>query len=140
MKNASADTRERIAIRKWVQKAITLYESEGEEAILAELENPRGRFAHGDRCVFAMDVNGTILAHPLETELTGKVLIDLKDSDGKAFIRKIIDITNSRGYGFIDYKWPHPEFGRELGRTVFFEKVDRIIFCSSFYSSEKGPL
>jgi len=140
MKNASVDTRDRIAARRWVQSAIALYETAGEKAVLAEIENPRGRFVLDDRCVFALDINGTLLAHPLESEMKGKVLIDLKDSDGKAFLRRIIDISNNRGYGFVDYKWPHPESGKELSRTVFFEKVDRIIFCSGFYSSEEGFL
>lgn len=140
MKSASVDTYERIAIRKWVQKAITFYESAGEEAVLDEIENPEGRFAHGDRCVFALDISGTMLAHPFKSELKGKVLIDLRDSDGRAFIRRIIDITNSRGYGFVDYKWQHTESGKALGKTVFFEKVGRIIFCGGFYSSEEGFL
>jgi signal transduction histidine kinase len=133
MRNASLDTRERIAARKWVQEAIRFYESAGADALLAEMEKPDGRFAVGDRCVFALDTHGTMLAHPLERDLKGKVLTGLKDSDGKAFIQKIIDITNGRGYGFIEYRWPHPESGKEMGKTVFFEKVDRIIFCSGFY-------
>lgn len=131
------DTRERIAVRKWVQEAIALYESAGGEAVLAEIANPGGRFVQGDRCIFALDINGTMLANPVESESTGKVLIDLKDSDGKAFIRKIVDISSSRGYGFVEYKWHHPVSKKELHKTVFFEKVDGMIFCCGFYRLEE---
>lgn len=134
MENASLDIRKRIAAREWVQKAIAMYESEGEDALLAEIANPGGRFVQGERYIYALSTNGTLLAHPLKSESTGKVLIEMMDSEGKAFIRKILDIGNSRGYGFIDYRWPHPESGKELCKTVFFEKVDRIILCSGFYS------
>lgn len=127
------ETRERIAARKWVQKAIALYESGGEKAVLAEIADPQGLFILGDRYIFALDIRGTVLAHPVAHKMTGRVVIDLKDSDGKDFVRRIVDVSNRRGYGFIDYKWHRPGSKEESRKTAFFEKIDTIIFCSGFY-------
>jgi len=137
MKNVNEDTEERIMVRKLVQKAIKLFQSAGKQAVLAQISNPGGMFVQGDRYVFALDERGAMLAHPFETELRGRIVIDLKDSDGKPFIEKIVVSAKTRGEGFIDYKWPHPESEKELSKTVFFEKIGGIIFCSGFYSSHE---
>ncbi len=127
------DAEKRIAARKWVQEAISLYETSGKEAVLAEIADPTGRFVRGNRCIFALNLDGTVLAHPIETELTGRNLINLEDCNGKPFIRRIIKISKTRGYGFIDYKWPHPEGIGEFHKTIFFERVNGMILCSGFH-------
>ena len=132
------NTHERIEVRKWVQDAITLYENAGKETLLREIADSRGRFVSDERYIFALDLNGTMVAHPMEPELTGKNLMDLRDSEGNAFIRKIVDTAKTKGYGFTDYKWRSPASDDELHKTVFFERVDGIILCSGFYSSQES--
>ncbi len=127
------NAQDRIAVRKWVQEAIALYEASGKEAVLAEIADPSGRFVSDDRYIFALNLSGTVLAHPLNTELTGRNLIDLKDCDGKPFIRRIIDISKARGYGYMEYKWSHPKRKGDYHKTIFFERVEGMILCSGFY-------
>ena len=123
-----------------MQDAITLYENAGKETLLREIADSRGRFVSDDRYIFALDLNGTMVAHPMDPALTGKNLMDLRDSEGNAFIRKIVDTAKTKGYGFTDYKWPRPASTDELNKTVFFERVDGIILCSGFYSSQESLL
>jgi len=131
---------ERIEVRRWVQDAITLFESAGKETVLAEIADSKGRFVQGERYIFALNLSGTMLAHPMEPELTGKNVADLKDSEGKAFIRRIVDTTKSKGYGFTDYMWRSPGSDDELHKAVFFERVDGMILCSGFYTSKEDFL
>ncbi|MGO9022675.1 MAG: cache domain-containing protein [Syntrophobacteraceae bacterium] len=130
------DTNERIEARKWVQDAIALYENAGKETLLREIADSRGRFVSDERYIFALDLNGTVAAHPIEPELMGKNLMALRDSEGNAFIRKIVGKANKKGYGYMDYKWRCPGSEDELPKTVFFERVDGIILCSGFYSPQ----
>jgi len=134
------NTHERIEVRRWVQEAISFYENAGKETLLREIADCGGRFVSGERYIFALDVSGTMVAHPMEPALTGRNLIDLRDSEGNAFIRKIVDIAKTKGYGYRDYKWRRPGSDDELNKTVFFEQVDDIIFCSGFYSSRESFL
>jgi methyl-accepting chemotaxis protein len=76
----------------------------------------------------------------MDPALTGKNLMDLRDSEGNAFIRKIVDASKTKGYGFTDYKWPRPASTDELNKTVFFERVQGIILCSGYYSSQESSL
>ncbi len=132
------NTKERIEVRKWVQEAITLYVNSGKEALLREIADPKGRFVSDDRYIFALDIDGTMVANPMEPALTGKKLIDLRDSEGNTFIRKIVGTAKAKGYGFADYKWHRPASEDELSKTVFFERVNGIILCSGFYSSQES--
>ena len=127
------DTHERNEVRRWVQDAITLYKKAGKETLLKELADPGGRFVLNESYIFALNIDGTMVAHPTEPQLTGKNLMDLRDSEGNAFIRKIIDTAKNTGYGYLDYKWRRPESDDEVQKTVFFELVDDIILCSGLY-------
>jgi cytochrome c len=134
------NNQERIEAREWVEEAVTLFEKAGKETALAEIADSKGRFVLDERYIYALNLNGTMLAHPIEPELTGKNMVNLKDSDGKAFIRRIIDTAKTKGYGFTDYMWRSPGSDDELHKTVFFERVDGIILCSGFYNSKEGFL
>ena len=132
------DTHERIEVRRWVQDAITLYKNAGKETLLKELADPMGRFVLNESYIFALNIDGAMVAHPTEPELMGKNLMDLRDSEGNAFIRRIIDTAKNTGYGYLDYKWRRPGSDDEVQKTVFFELVDDIILCSGFYSVAVG--
>jgi signal transduction histidine kinase len=138
MRRTQMDTNERIEARKWVQDAVTLYENAGKETLLKEIADSRGRFVSNEHYIFALDINGTMVAHPVEPALTGKNLMDLRDSEGNTFIRKIVNTAKARGYGFADYKWHRPASHDELHKTVFFERVDGIILCSGFYGPKES--
>jgi len=130
------ETFERLEIRYWVQNAIALYESDGEEEVLRQIADPEGKFIWKERYIFALDTKGTLLAHPFSKTLVGINLLDYRDCNGKPFIRKIITTAEKRGYGFADYSWRLPDSEEECNKTVFFERVNRIVFCSGFYTRD----
>jgi cytochrome c len=119
--------------RSWVDEAIAFYRATGKEIALVEFSNPRGRFVRGEQYVYALDTNGMMLAHPVNEEFVGKDFYRVQDPDGKSFIKEIIDTANTRGFGWVDYRWFDPATKREQPKTVYFEKVDNIIFCSGVY-------
>jgi len=123
------ETRERLEIRRWVQRAIALYESAGEDEVLRQIADPRGHFIQNKHYIFALDLDGRLLAHPFSKPLVGLNLLELKDCDGRKFIRKMVDTAQSRGYGFAVYKWRPLNSEEEFKKTVFFERVDRLVIC-----------
>lgn len=129
---------EETDVRNRVGEAIAFYETAGKEATLREIDKPGGQFVRNERYLFAVNLEGNMLAHPIKRELTGRSVMDLRDSFGKSFIRKIVDVAKTRGGGFTDYEWPVP--GREIDRrkTTFFGRVDGMVLCCGFYSP-KGP-
>ena len=53
-------------------------------------------------------MNGVILMHPANPELETKSILDLKDANGKAFMREFVETANTKGSGWVEYMWPKP--------------------------------
>jgi len=56
--------------------------------------------------VFVYEMDGTVFAMP-KPELTGKNLIDMKDSSGKYFLKELLDKARNGG-GIVKYEYPKP--------------------------------
>ena len=119
--------------KQFVKKAIEFYKKAGKAIALAEYTNPKGPYIEGDMYVFVLNLKGTMLAHGVNEKYIGHDFIDVKDSDGRSFIREIVEVGNTKGSGFVDYKWYNPVTKEDLQKHVFFEKVDDVIICSGVY-------
>jgi hypothetical protein len=139
-KERQMDTRKRVEARDWIQKAIASYESLGAEKTLRLIGDPKGPFIDGESYIFALDIEGKLLAHPYSKELVGRNLMDLRDSGGKNFIEKLLAKARNRGYGFVEYMWPFPNTEEELRKTLFFQRVDGMVLCSGFYTAKRSFL
>lgn len=122
--------------KNWVAKAIAFYFAAGKRIALAEFTNPNGQFTHDEMYIFALNPKGTMLAHGVNERFVGEDFIDIKDSDGKSFVREIVDTANAKGSGWVEYKWYHPITKQMLPKIVYFEKVDGMIICSGVYKRE----
>jgi cytochrome c len=120
-----------------VKKAISCYRSVGREILLAELMNPNG--SHVDDCsyTFAIGLDGIMLAHPGNQWFAGKNFIDVRDSEGRSFIRTVVENARHNDSGFIDYTWHDPSSRGESLKTTYYEKIDGMIVCSGFYHPEE---
>lgn len=119
--------------KSWVEKAVAFYKASGKRIALAEFSNPEGRFVQDEKYIYVLNPKGTILAHGANEKFVGEDFVDVKDYDGKYFVKKIINTANTEGSGWVDYKWYHPVTAQVLPKTVYFEKVDDLIICSGDY-------
>jgi methyl-accepting chemotaxis protein len=73
----------------------------------------------GNEYCFITDLNGIMLMHPMKQELNGKNMAADKDSNGKFFIRDMVDVAKSKGEGFVDYYWPKPNETKPSPKLTF---------------------
>lgn len=106
-----------------VEKAAAFYKVNGREKTIAELNNPKGQFRKGDMYAYAIGIDGMGLANP-NPRLVGINQYNLKDADGKAFFKEMIDGAKSKESGWIDYKWTHPTTKKVHAKTVYYERID----------------
>ncbi|MGC9967986.1 MAG: cache domain-containing protein [Syntrophobacteraceae bacterium] len=119
--------------KRLVEKAITFYKANDKGIALAEFSNSKGGFTKGEQYVFVLDSNGVMLAHGINEKYVGKDFYRTMDSDGKLFIRDIVDAANAKGNGWVEYKWLDPVTKTEQPKTVYFEKTNGVIVCSGIY-------
>ena len=123
---------EAVAMTK---KAVALIKSAGKEKAFADIGNPANASFHDrDLYVYVYDLNGITLAHGNNPKMVGKNLIEMKDVDGKAVIKALIEAGNSpAGKGWVDFKWPNPVSKAVQQKAGYVEKVDDMIVGSGIY-------
>ena len=119
--------------QEWVENAKNFYRSAGRKLALAEFSDPNGMFVRGEMYIFVLDSQGTMLAHGINNKFIGENLMEIKDSDGKFFIREIIDSADIDRSGWVEYKWFNPETKEWIPKITYFEVVDELILCSAVY-------
>ena len=121
---------------EWVKQAIAFYKASGKRIAFAAFTDPAGMFVQDEMYIYVLNPRGTMLAHGVNEKFVGEEFIDLKDSDGKAFIAEIVDTANADGSGWVTYKWFNPATRKWASKIAYFEKVDDLIICSAVYREE----
>jgi cytochrome c len=91
-----------------VEKAVAFYKANGKDKAVAAFNDPKGEFVKGDLYIFMMDGNCNTLAHGANAKLVGKNVAELKDADGKLFMKEMAAMAK-KGGGWVDYKWSNPQ-------------------------------
>lgn len=116
-----------------VKKAIEYIKANGRDKAFAEISNPAGKFIDKDLYVFVYDLNGKCLAHGANAKMIGKDLLNMKDPDGKEYVKERISIAKSKGKGWQDYKFPNPVTKQIEHKTAYIEKYEDIIVGCGVY-------
>lgn len=116
-----------------VKKAIAYIKTNGRDKAFAEFSNPNGQFKDRDLYMTVVDLNGQMLAHGANAKLIGKSLIDLKDADGKYFVKEYIELAKTKGNGWTDFKWPNPVTKAVQQKSLYVEKFDDLVVGSGIY-------
>lgn len=118
----------------FVQKAVAYLKQQGREAALAEFNKPQGQFVNGELYVVVLDMNGVLLADGGNPKLVGKALLELKDVNGKAFVREEIELAKKKGSGWVDFTWLNPVTKSMASRSSYFERVGDVIVLTGVYN------
>jgi signal transduction histidine kinase len=90
-------------------EAAAMINSKGLDAAIKEISNPKGSFVWKDSYVFLMNLDGKMLAHPFQPELTQQdhVLL-ITDPTDKALFVHFVNLARKVGQGWVEYMWPKP--------------------------------
>lgn len=79
-----------------VHKVIAYIKANGKDRVIAEVNIPKGRFVDRDLYVSVGDGVGMVLAHGGNPRLVGKNLFEVKDVDGKAFVKEAVKFSRRK--------------------------------------------
>ena len=116
-----------------VKKAVQLIKTEGKEKAFVEINNPKGKFIDRDLYIFVYDMTGKCVAHGFNQKMIGKDLIEMKDKDGKFFVKERIEIAKTKGKGWQDYEFTDPITKKIEHKSAYIEKLDELIIGCGIY-------
>lgn len=99
------------------QKAKGVPDEKIKEAILEKFEELRF-FNDKSGYIFIYEFNGDVVLIPTNKALTGKNLMDLKDSNGVFFIKELL-ATAKQGGGIVRYEYPKVKDGKPFPKFAY---------------------
>jgi signal transduction histidine kinase len=116
-----------------VKKGVAFIKSHGKDKAYAEISNKGGQFVSGDLYLVVYGLDGTVRAHGANEKMVGKNLIELKDVDGKAFVKERVELAQSKGTFWQDYKFTNPMTKKIEPKSMYCEKLDDSAVCGGIY-------
>ena len=128
-------------VKALVEKGVKMAETDGKEATLKAIGDPKGPFIDGELYLFAGPLDRlSILAHPYQLELVGKDLGSFKNSKMFSFIADFVKIAKEDGAGWVEYQWPKPGADEPSLKRTYVMRVpgqDMYLACGYYPKSVK---
>jgi len=106
------------------------------DAALAEIAKPDGKFVWKDSYVFAMNLKGKMLAHPMMPGLMKMDSLlgasDKNPSEPKMLFAEFVVMAGTKGEGWVEYMWPKPGESKPSKKETYIYRVpDSSIFVGA---------
>jgi signal transduction histidine kinase len=116
-----------------VKKGVAFIKANGKDKGFAEISNKEGQFVDRDLYLVVYGLDGVVRAHGANAKMVGKNLIDLKDIDGKEFVKERVELAKSKGTFWQDYKFTNPVSKKIEPKSMYCEKLDDVAVCGGIY-------
>ena len=115
-----------------VKKAIDFYRKQGRERALQEFAREGGPFLDRELYVTLYEMDGTCLAH-INSRLRGMNTRELRDLDGKYYIRDRLEAAQEAPNGWQDYKSYNVVSRKVEAKKVYWERFQDLVFACGAY-------
>lgn len=116
-----------------VKKAADIVKKGGKDKLIADVNAKSEEWFKGELYLIVLSMDGTHLAHPTNSKLLGKSMLDVPDINGKMFRQERVNIAKTSGEGWVDYKYKNPENGAIEEKTLYVLKAGDLILSAGVY-------
>lgn len=121
-----------------VKRAVAHIAAVGLQNACDDFDDPKGGFIFDQYYLSVFDIRGMRLANGMEPWKRGENILDLRDGDGKPYVRYSVARAREKGFGWVQYKWKSPSSQKiELKLTYYELAQDAVINCG-IYLGERG--
>ncbi len=116
-----------------VKKGIAYIKAHGTEKGYAEITSKTSQFKYQDLYLVVYGLDGVVHAHGANEKMVGRNLIDLKDVDGKPFVKERVELGKQKTSFWQDYKFTNPENKKIEPKTMYCERLEQTVVCGGIY-------
>ncbi|SFV12445.1 cache domain-containing protein [Pseudoduganella namucuonensis] len=116
-----------------VKKGIAHIKAHGKDKAFADINQPDGAFKDRDLYVIVIDLNGRMLASAGNARMVGKDVSQIKDANGKTFVKVALDTAKASGKSWTDYMWPNPSSNVIEAKTTYLEVMGDVAVGCGVY-------
>jgi cytochrome c len=130
---AAADLVTKPEAEAMVKKTVAYIKANGRDKAYAEINRKDGPFTDRDLYMVAYGRDGVVLAHGANPKMLGKNLMEIKDVDGKAFVKERVEMAKTKASFWQEYKFTNPVSGNIEPKAMYCEPTGEIIVCGGVY-------
>ncbi|WP_374582603.1 cache domain-containing protein [Pseudoduganella sp.] len=130
---SAADVVTKPEAEAMVKKALGYLKANGPDKTFAEINKKDGQFVDRDLYLVVYGNDGVVRAHGANAKMIGKNLMELKDVDGKAFVKERVDMAKKKVPFWQDYKFNNPVTGKIEPKTMYCVPEEDMIVCGGVY-------
>lgn len=117
-----------------VKKGVSQIRAQGADKTYAAIIDKENKDFHDrDLYLVVYGLDGTVKAHGANTKMVGKNLIDLKDIDGKPFVKERVEMAQKQASFWQDYKFTNPETKKIEPKSMYCERLEQTVVCGGIY-------
>ena len=117
-----------------VKKGVAYIKANGKDKGFAEITRRDSKEFHDRDLYLAVHkLDGTCVAHGTNEKMVGKNFIDMKDIDGKEYIKERVDLAKAKPTFYTDYKFVNPLSKKIEPKTAYCERLDDTVVCGGIY-------
>lgn len=99
------------------------------------------RWKSGSVYLYIGDLDAVMLFHAVSPELEGQNLWELEDANGVKISQELVAAAQ-RGGGFVEYLWPDPALGGDIGKKIGYALSltvlgEELVIGSGFYPRDE---
>lgn len=118
-----------------VKKGVAYIKAKGPEKAYAEFTAKNSKFKDRDLYLVVYGLDGKVWAHGQNPKMVGKVVIDLKDIDGKEFVRERVELARTKSSFWQDYKFTDPITKKIEPKRMYCERLNDTVVCGGVYKN-----
>jgi cytochrome c len=116
-----------------VKKGVAYIKSNPRDKAMAEISSKQGQFVDRDLYLTVYKLDGLNLAHGANEKFIGKNMIDLKDIDGKEYMRERLETAKGKSGFWQDFKFVNPVNKKIEPKQMYCERADELVVCGGIY-------
>jgi cytochrome c len=116
-----------------VKQAIVHIKETGQAKAYADFTNKDAKFIDRDLYIVVYGLDGIVRAHGQNPKLVGQDLLDAQDVDGKYYVKERVQLANTKGTFWQDYKFTDPLTKKVAPKQMYCQKLDDSAVCGGIY-------
>ena len=116
-----------------VKKGVAFWKTNGNDKTYAAITDKKGQFIDRDLYLVIYGLDGTVRAHGANEKMVGRNLIDLKDVDGKPFVKERVELGQKQETFWQDYKFTDPMTKKIEPKRMYCERINDAVLCGGIY-------
>lgn len=116
-----------------VKKGAAFIKANGKEKGYVEITSKQGQFVDRDLYLSVSNMEAKVLAHGANEKMVGRILIDMKDVDGKEYMRERVELAKTKNNFWQDYKFTNPVTKKVEAKTAYCERHEDVMVCGGVY-------